>query len=204
MSDVMASPATTPAETTSSPTATIPTPATNETPATIVGAPAAPAAEAFVPLTAEAFTLPEGFALDEKPMGSFLEIMNNRELTPQQQAQSLLELQASLATAASEAGSAKWNETQQAWQTAIEADQEIGGANLPKTISNIGGLMDRFGNDDLRAYMNESGAGNNPHLVRFLNTLAGQLGEATIVPAGSPAGGGGERTLADRIFQGAK
>lgn len=160
---------------------------------------AAPAPAAFTPLTAEGFTLPEGFALDEKPMGSFLDIMNNRDLTPQQQAQSLLELQASIASSASEAGSTKFNETQQAWQAEVEADQVIGGANLPKTIAAIGTLMDRFGNDELRAYMDTSGAGNNPHIVRFLTTIANQLGESPIPPGGRPSGGG-ERTLADRIF----
>lgn len=134
-------------------------------------------------------------------MGSFLEVMNNRDLTPQQQAQSLLELQASLTTSASEAGSAKWNQEQQDWQAQVEADPELGGANLPKTLSAIGGLMNRFGNDELRAYMDVSGAGNNPLVIRFLATVAGQLSEASPAPAGTPPGAT-SLTTAEKMYGG--
>lgn len=151
-------------------------------------------------MTAEVFTIPDGFELAAEDMTSFLSIMNNRELTPQQQAQSLIELQANLTTKSSEAGSQAWKDEQQKWQDEVAADPVIGGANLQKTLEGIGSLMDRYGNDETRAAFDQTGAGNNPHIVRFLSTLVGQLKEPTPVPPGNPAGGAATRSLADRIY----
>lgn len=176
-------------ETTSTPPATT-TPETPavETPSLINAAPKAePAvAEPFVPLTAEAFTLPEGYSVDPESMTSFLGIVNNRELSPQAMAQSLLELQANLSTKSSEAGSQAWAETQQNWQAEVAADPVIGGPNLEKTLTGINGLLDRFGNADVRSAFDQTGAGNNPHIIRFIATLVDQLGEAKVAPLGSP------------------
>lgn len=163
---------------------------------------AAPVVEApaFVPLTPEAFTFPEGFSLDEKAMTPFLEIVNNRALSVQEQAQALVNLQANLQRTSSETGSRSFEEQQQNWQAAVAADPEIGGANLQKTIGNIASILDRFGNEEVRAAFDIGGVGNHPAVVKFLNTLASQLGEAPSVPlGGAPAGIGGAKT-ADLMF----
>lgn len=156
--------------------------------------PAAPA-----PLTAEALTLPEGFELDEKAATSFLDIMNNAELSPIDRANALINLQADLGRAASEAGSKAWEEQQEAWQQEVADDQEIGGQNLEKTISNIGGLLDRFGNDEVRKAFDQTGAGNNPHVVRFLNAVATVLGEGKPAPGNLPANGA-PKTAAEVLY----
>lgn len=147
-----------------------------------------------------ALQAPEGFTLDEEASTSFLGIMNNRDLTPQQQAQALLELQASLTAKSSEMGSQAWKDEQANWQAAVAADPVIGGANLEATIAGIGNLLTRFGNDDVREAFDKTGAGNNPHIVRFLSTLVGQLKEPAPIDPGKPGNGGAPRSQADRIF----
>ena len=143
--------------------------------------------------------MPEGFSVDDKAMASFLEIANGQKLSAET-AQALINLQANLSTQASEAGSKAWNDQQATWQTEIQADPEIGGANLEKTISNIGQLMSRFGNDEVRQAFDKTGAGNNPHIVKFLNTMFAQLKEPQPVNPGGPAGGNAPLTLAERMY----
>jgi len=171
------------------------------TPAVEAAAPvvAPPVADTFVPLALTDITVPEGLTLDETASASFLEIMNNRDMTPQARAQSLIELQANLSRASSEAGSRQWEEQQQTWQAEVSADPEIGGANLPATLANIGRVMDKFGNDEVRAAFDQTGAGNNPAVVKFLNALGKQFAEAPLQPPGGPTN---TQTLshAERMF----
>jgi hypothetical protein len=138
-------------------------------------------------------------SLDTDSMTTFLSVMNDAALTPQARAQALIDLQAGLATKSSEMGSQAWNDQQTAWQAEIAADPVIGGNNLEKTIAGIGNLMTRFATPEVRDAFNTTGAGNNPHIVRFLHTLVSQLKEPTPTPPGGPAAASG-RTAADRMY----
>lgn len=133
-------------------------------------------------------------------MTSFVGIMNDAAMSPQQRAQALIDLQASLTTKSSEAGSQAWKDEQAAWQAEIANDPVLGGPNLEKTVAGIGQLMDRFATDEIRQAFDQTGAGNNPHIVRFLSTLVSQLKEAPAIPPGGPGNGGAPKTLADRIY----
>jgi len=144
--------------------------------------------------------MPEGFTVDDAAMTTFLGIVNDQNLDVAGRAQALINLQANLNTQASEAGSRQWNEQQAAWQAEVAADPELGGQNLEKTITNIGQLMSRFGNDDLRRAFDTTGAGNNPHIVKFLNQMHSQLREPAPVNPGGPAGGSAPLSLAERIY----
>lgn len=186
------------------PTPTTPTPVspaspTPETPAVEAPASIIAPAPAAAPLTAEALVLPEGFTLDADTSASFLDILNNGALNPTERANALIKLQADIATKSSEAGSQAWNDQQQAWQQEVVNDPILGGPNLEKTIAAIGGLMDRYASPEVRAAFNETGAGNNPHIVRFLHALSSQLREAGPLPSGSPAGAG-QQTLEQRLY----
>lgn len=203
MTEGMQPQGTSPAETTSSPPTTPPSnpapAAPAAPPAAAPAAPAAPAPAPLAPLTMDAFTLPSGFTVDAEASSAFLSILNNQSLSPAQLGQELLNLQANLATKSSEAGSQAWNDMQAAWQSEIANDPQIGGANLQNTIASIGSLMDRYGNDEVRAAFDSTGAGNNPHVVRFLASLAAQLKEPSSVPPGAP-GAGAARSVEQRLY----
>lgn len=156
-------------------------------------------AAAPVTLTADAFTLPQGFTLDQPIMDKFLGLMNDAAMSPQQRAQGLLELQASLATQSDESRSQAWNDQRQTWQSEVAADPEIGGTNLTATITNISQLMDKFGNDEVRAAFDETGAGDHPAIVKFLNVLGKQFSEASPAAPGTPAAAS-NLAIEDRIF----
>jgi hypothetical protein len=144
--------------------------------------------------------MPEGFTLDAADGASLLTILNNQELSATDRANALISLQASLTTKSSEAGSQAWNDEQANWQAEVAADPVLGGANLAATIAGIGTLMNRFATPEARAAFDKSGAGNNPHIVRFLSTLVGQLKEPSPLDPGNPGNGGARKSSADRIY----
>lgn len=151
----------------------------------------------FVPLTAEDVKFPEGMTVNDGDRDSFLGILNNREMTPAQQAQALVDLQAKVSKEASEAGSQAWTQLQETWVNEVKADAEIGGAKLEPTLASIGKLVDQYGSPELRATMDLTGAGNNVHVIKFLNNVAKALTEGGHV-SGSPGGGG--ESLADALY----
>ncbi len=75
----------------------------------------------------------------------------------------------------------------QEWETAVQADPEIGGAKLAEVKTNVARAMAQFGNpDEIRAALNETGAGSNPVLIKWLNKLSAAVGEGKAV-TGNPA-----------------
>lgn len=88
----------------------------------------------------------------------------------------------------SEAGSRSWSELQDKWANEVRADPEIGGQNWPKVESQIGGLLDTFGSPELREAFDLTGAGNNPHVVRFMSKVASVLSEGGFISS-NPTGG---------------
>lgn len=151
----------------------------------------------FVPLTSEDVKFPEGMTVADGDRDSFLGILNNREMTPVQQAQALVDLQAKVSKEASEAGSQAWTQLQESWVNEVKADAEVGGAKLEPALASIGKLIDQHGSPELRAALDLTGAGNNVHVIKFLNKVATALTEGGHV-SGAP--GGGEQSLADALY----
>lgn len=157
-----------------------------------------PAAPEFVPLTAADITFPEGMTVQDADRDSFLGILNNREMTPAQQAQALVDLQAQVAQQAQEAGSQAWTDMQEAWVNEVRNDPDVGGQRFETNLANIGKIIDEFGSDDFRAVMDITGAGNNVHVVKFLANIAARLTEGSQVSGGAPAMT--EATVADLMY----
>lgn len=151
----------------------------------------------FVPLTADDITFPEGFEVQEDLRNEFLDIVNNRELDDKGKTSALVGLYAKAQTAASEANSKAWEDTQTEWQNAVKNDAEIGGAKFDATITKVGKLMEEFGNDDLRQVFDLTGAGNNVHVVKFLANLSDKLTEGSHT-TGNPASG--DQSAASKLF----
>lgn len=154
--------------------------------------------EEFVPLTAADITFPEGMEVNETLRDEALAIVNNRELSPKEQLQGLIDLQAKLAKDASEGISKTWEDTQKAWQDEVKADPTIGGDKLQTTLTAVNKLVTEYGSDELVEAFALTGAGNNVHVIKFLHTIAGKLIEGGAVPASSPVNQKGD--AASRMF----
>lgn len=190
-------------EPTPTPTPPEPTPTpTPEPPAEpkplVQGEPKAAEPEPFVPLTAEDITIPEGLEISDTARDEALSIINNRELSPKEQLQSLVDLQAKLAKEASDTISETWANTQKEWQDEVKADPTIGGDKLPTTLAAVNKLVTEYGDDKLVEAFALTGAGNNVHVIKFLSSIAGKLLEGNLVPAGGPTNQ--ESTAAERLF----
>lgn len=152
----------------------------------------------FVPLTAADITFPEDVQVNEAVRDEALAIVNNRELSPKEQLQGLIDLQTKVAKEASEAISETWAQTQQQWQDEVKADPVIGGDKLQSTLASVNKLVSEYGDEKLVEAFAITGAGNNVHVIKFLNSVAGKLLEGGIVQAQTPTNQ--ESSAAERLF----
>lgn len=171
---------------------------TGETKTLVEGEKTEAVVEEFVPLTAEDITFPEGFEVNETLRDEALALVNNRELSPKEQLQGLIDLQGKLAKEASDTISDTWANTQKEWQDAVKADPTIGGDKLPATLTAVNKLVTEYGSNELVEAFALTGAGNNVHVIKFLHTIAGKLLEGGPVTSVSPSSQGED--AASRMF----
>jgi hypothetical protein len=153
------------------------------------------------PLTAEALDLPDGLK-DSPLVGDFLKVLNETDPTDKAaMGKSLLELHEKV----TEANLESWYNLQAEWRKELENDPNFGGDKLAPGLGNIAKLIDEFATsnggpemaDQLRLQFDQTGAGNNPAIVKFLIWTASQLSEGRPL-SGSPAGG--EVSRAQKLF----
>ncbi len=149
-----------------------------------------------VPLTADDFTLPDGVETNDELQTEFLEIMN-KDQEPKDRLQALVDLQVKANQVAQEAASKLWQDLQDKWTEEVKADPDIGGSKLEATQSVIAKSLEEFGNKDVREAFVLTGAGNNPHIVRYVHKMAVALSEGKPV-VGTPATA--EATQAEKLY----
>jgi hypothetical protein len=126
----------------------------------------------------------------------FVGIVNEHGL-PRDVVAKLNGLQEKTMKAASDASSAHWNEMQTAWKNEVSADAEIGGTKTSAVLGSISKIMDEFGTPELRQALDVTGAGNNPHVIRFLAKVSKELGEGRPI-SGNPTSA--PKTHAELLF----
>lgn len=138
------------------------------------------------PETYEAFTLPEGIAIDEATLAKATPIFKEAGLS-QEQAQKLVSLYADMQQATAEQTLAGFQQLKQDWSSQIKADQTYGGDKLPKTLSAAKAVLTKFGDANLRNDLKEWGWANHPGLIRLLAKVQAELSEDTLVTADTAA-----------------
>jgi hypothetical protein len=126
------------------------------------------------------FALPEGMELDTKASEQFTEIAKDLKL-PADGAQKLVDLYAKQMQAQQEVHA----ETVKGWAEAVKTDKELGGDNLPATNAAASKVMSTFATPALKEYLNATGLGNHPELVRFVAKIGKALSEDTFVRGGN-------------------
>jgi len=76
------------------------------------------------------------------------------------------------------------------WLNATKADAEIGGANLDTSVKHAQSAIARFGSPELKSFLDLSGAGSHPELVRAFARIGKAMAEDVIVTG--TTGGKGE------------
>lgn len=137
------------------------------------------------------FAAPEGQALDANALAVFEPIAKELGLT-QEQAQKLVDIYPQIQQQQAEA----WSKQIAEWGEQVKADKEIGGDKFNASVGLAQRALDQFGNPELREYLNASGLGNHPALVRFCAKVGKSMAEDSFVMPNQ----GGQRSAADILY----
>lgn len=143
------------------------------------------------PLTIENIKLPEGFSVDEPVMNKFLGLLNDSEMSPQDRAQALVDLQIESFTQASERASSAWQELQTERQEEWANDPAVGGEKQAVVAAAGNKLLAQYGTPELAELIGQSGVGNSVYFARFINSISPFLLEGKPVTPTTPANAGG-------------
>lgn len=147
------------------------------------------------------FTLAEGYQLDTQALPEFEAAFKDLGLT-QEQAQKLVDLDAKRTLTAQqnaqEAAVLQRNQQVAAWTEELAKDPEFGGAAFETNVGIAMKAMGQFGTPQFKEFLETSGIGSHPEVVRFFHRVGKELGEGSVhrttndIPA--------ERDLASRMY----
>lgn len=131
------------------------------------------------------FELPEGVSMADETLEGLKSLAGDLKLD-QESANKVKDLGVEMLkkweTAQSEALEAMRTE----WADAAKSDKEIGGAKFDENIAGAKAAMDKFATPELTAFLNESGLGNHPEMIRLFWKLNNQISDDALV-SGNPA-----------------
>lgn len=135
--------------------------------------------------------LPEGMKADEQLLAGFKGIAKDLGLKGEH-AQKVVDLYAKHIQAREQADAQLAQKTSEDWANAVRNDKELGGANLDRTLATAAKAIDRYGGPALREFLDVTGFGNHPVLVKVFNAIGKELAEGSLGGAGTsgqpPAG----------------
>lgn len=132
----------------------------------------------------------DGFQVDDALLGEFRTTAAELRLAPEaaQKFAALYEKAVgAIAPAIAAANQAQFSQQQQQWETELQAMPELQGEARERNITYLGRLIDEFGTPEVKAYLNSTGAGNNPAIVRMFLNIGEALMEGEPVTASRPA-----------------
>ncbi len=139
------------------------------------------------------FKTAEGQELDAEAVKAFEPIAKELNLS-NEQAQKLVDVYGSkIMPKLVEQQAAQWQGAIEPNNTQVKADKDLG------TDASIGAAqkaMDKFGSPELKQYLNETGLGNHPELVRIFANIGKAMSEDGLVTGNS----GGAKSAADVLF----
>lgn len=123
-----------------------------------------------------------------------------------EQAQKVLELFAEQQKAADVSSRAQLDKMHAGWLESMKADKEIGGADFEANGQLARKAMLRFATPELRTFLNDSGLGNHPELVRLMCRVGKAVAEDSISGSSGAAPGNSDpekylRELYPTMFQ---
>lgn len=141
--------------------------------------------EPVVPDNYDDLVMPEGVELDKELLGALTPAFKDLFLT-KEQAQLLTDKFIEHQRSAAAKTAQGWAETVAGWADTARADPEIGGAKWDATVAASIRAVEKLGSPELKSYLQASGGGNHPELIRIFAKVGAMIRED------DPIGGGAE------------
>lgn len=133
--------------------------------------------------------MPDGVELDTELATALGPEFKDLGLT-NAQAQKLVDKYISIQQARAEKQSEDFGKIVSGWADTARKDPEIGGDKWDASVQSARRAVDRLGTPALKEYLNASGGGNHPELIRFMAKAGAMIAEDN--PASGGAGGAGK------------
>lgn len=146
-----------------------------------------PEAKAEIPEKYE-FTAPEGTELDSKAVELFEPVARELGLS-NDQAQKLAGLWPQLQEQMQQRQAESWGQQVEKWAADTKADKEIGGEKLTVSVGHAQKALDTFASKEFREFLDSTGLGNHPEMVRAFAKVGKLMSEDSFVTGqgnGSP------------------
>lgn len=138
----------------------------------------------------------EGQDLDTAALEQFEPIARELNLT-NEQAQKMVDLYGTQILPMVQKQQAEaWQKTTEQWAADVKADKEIGGDKLTANIGVAQRALETFGTPDLKEYLNASGLGNHPELIKVFVKVGKAMSEDGMVTGKES----GQRTAAEVLY----
>ncbi|EOT7446752.1 peptidase [Enterobacter roggenkampii] len=138
----------------------------------------------------------EGQELDTAALEQFEPIARELNLT-NEQAQKMVDLYGTQILPMVQKQQAEaWQKTTEQWAADVKADKEIGGDKLTASIGVAQRALETFGTPELKEYLNSTGLGNHPDLIKFCVKVGQAMSEDKVLTGNEH----GQRSAAQVLY----
>lgn len=141
------------------------------------------------------FTAGEGIELDTEALKDFEPVARDLNLT-NEQAQKLVDAYPKILAGVQQRQAEAWQAQTEQWAADVKADKEIGGDKLTANLSAAQRALDLFGTPELKEYLNTTGLGNHPDLVKTFVKIGKAMSEDGMVDGSNQ----GQRSAAEVLY----
>lgn len=141
------------------------------------------------------FTAAEGVELDTEALKDFEPVARELNLT-NEQAQKLVDAYPKILAGVQQRQAEAWQKQTEGWAETVKADKEIGGDKLTANLSAAQRALDLFGSPALKEYLEGTGLGNHPELVKTFIKIGKAMSEDGMVDGSNQ----GQRSAAEVLY----
>jgi len=141
------------------------------------------------------FQAGEGVELDTEALKDFEPVARDLNLT-NEQAQKLVDAYPKILAGVQQRQAEAWQAQTEQWAADVKADKKIGGDKLTANLSSAQRALDLFGTPELKEYLNTTGLGNHPELVKAFVKIGKAMSEDGMVDGSNQ----GQRSAAEVLY----
>ena len=141
------------------------------------------------------FQAAEGVELDTEALKDFEPVARDLNLT-NEQAQKLVDAYPKILAGVQQRQAEAWQAQTEQWAADVKADKDIGGDKLTSNLSAAQRALDQFGTPELKEYLNTTGLGNHPDLVKTFVKIGKAMSEDGMVDGSNQ----GQRSAAEVLY----